>query len=65
MLAMVNESIHKNPQGPIEERFLRMEEQVVNIYHNMSLLMVTLTSKIIQFEEVGGSKYEIISKGKL
>jgi hypothetical protein len=44
---------------------VRLEEKVVDISHNMSLLMVALASKLRPFREVGGSNSEIRSDGKL
>jgi hypothetical protein len=43
---------------------VRLEEKVVDISCNMSLLIVALKRKIRPFKEVGGSNYEIISEGK-
>jgi hypothetical protein len=54
-LAMVDESINNNPQDPREEGFVRLEEQVTDISHNMSLLMATLASKLRLIREVGDS----------
>jgi hypothetical protein len=42
---MVDESIHNNPQDPVEEIFVRLEEKVIDISHNMTLLMVALANK--------------------
>jgi hypothetical protein len=61
---MVDESVHNNPRDPTEERFVRLEEKVTDISHNMSLLMVALASKLRPFREVGGSNSEIRSDGK-
>jgi hypothetical protein len=43
---------------------VRLEDKVVDISHNISLLTVVLASNIGSFSEVGGSNSEIISKGK-
>jgi len=51
---MANEYIHNNPQDPVEERFVKLEEKFVDISCNMSLLMKTLSRKIKLFREVGG-----------
>jgi hypothetical protein len=41
-----------------------LEEQVTNISHNMSLLMVALESKLGLLREFGDSNSEIILDGK-
>jgi len=51
---MTEESVHNNPRDPTKERFMRLEEKVANISHNMSLLMEALEIKLIPFVEVGG-----------
>jgi hypothetical protein len=61
---MVDESVHNDPRDPAEEIFLRMEEQVTHICHNMSFLMVALARKFSPFGEVGDSNLEIGSDGK-
>jgi hypothetical protein len=61
---MVDGYVHNNPQYPIEERFMRLEEKVTNISCNMFLLMVDLASKLGPFGEVGGSNLEMGSEGK-
>jgi hypothetical protein len=61
---MVDESVHNNPRDPAEERFERLEAQVVNISHNMNLLMAALARNLEPFGDDGGSNSEIISKGK-
>jgi hypothetical protein len=43
---------------------VRLEEKFTDISCNMSLLMVDLASKLIPFEEVGGSNSEIESDEK-
>jgi hypothetical protein len=43
---------------------VRLEEKVIDISHNMSLLMVALASNLRPFREVGGSNSEIRSDGK-
>jgi hypothetical protein len=57
-LAMVDEFVHNNPQDAAKERFLRLEEQVVDISHNMAILMEAPTNKFRPFQEVGGSNSE-------
>jgi hypothetical protein len=52
---MDDKSVHNNPRYPTEEIFVRMEEQVVDISHNMSLLMATLERNVRPYGEVGGS----------
>jgi hypothetical protein len=47
-----------------EERFVRLEEKVIDISRNMSLLMVALARKLGPFREVGGSNSEIGSDEK-
>jgi hypothetical protein len=56
---MVDESIHNNPWDAVEERFVRLEEKVVDISCNMALLMVALVNKFGPFGEVGGSNSEV------
>jgi hypothetical protein len=41
-LAMEVDSTRKNPQDEEEEIFLKLEEQVIDISHNMDLLMESL-----------------------
>jgi hypothetical protein len=62
---MANESIHKNPQDLVEERFMRMEDQVVDISHNISLLTAALERNLKPFGEVAGSNSETILDEKL
>jgi len=57
---MAGKSIHNNPQDLVEERFVRLEEQVTNINGNMNLLMADLVSNIEWFREVGGSNSKIV-----
>jgi hypothetical protein len=52
---MSDEFVHKNPRDPAKERFVRLEEKFIDIYHDMSLFMMALTSKIRPFREVGCS----------
>jgi hypothetical protein len=52
---MVDESVHKNLRDPPKEIFARMEEKVLDISHNIPLLMVAPTSKLRIFKEVGDS----------
>jgi hypothetical protein len=61
---MVDEYVHNNHQDPVEERFVRLEELVVGIYHIMSLLMEALARNLRSLREVGGSNSEIRSYGK-
>jgi len=61
---MVEKSIHNNPWDLAKDRFVRLEEKVVDIFFNMSLLFVVLTSNIELFGEVGGSNLEIGSDDK-
>lgn len=42
---MANESINK-PHDPIEVRFLRCEQEVVDINYNVNLLMMDLRNKL-------------------
>jgi len=56
---MVDESIHNNPWDATEERFMKIEEKVVDISSNMALLMEALSNKFETFEEVGSSKLEV------
>ena len=44
---------------------MRIEEKLIDIYLNMTLLMVALEKKRKPFKEVGGSNSKIRSKGKL
>jgi hypothetical protein len=60
----VDESIYKNPRDPVEERFERLEAQVVEICRDMNLHMVTLASKLEPFGDDAGSNSENGSKGK-
>jgi hypothetical protein len=61
---MADESVHNNPQYLAEERFARLEDQVVDISHNMSLLIMALANKFGLFREVGGLNLEIGSDEK-
>jgi hypothetical protein len=56
---MGDESVHNNSRDPIEERFERLEAQVVDINCNMNLLMAALASKLLPFRDDGGSNSEI------
>jgi hypothetical protein len=62
---MVDESIHKNPPNIVEEKFLRLEEKVVNISRNMAFLMESLAKKFGPFREVVVSNSEGGSDEKL
>jgi hypothetical protein len=55
---MVDESIHNNPVDPIEEIFVRLEDQVIDISHNMALLMASIANLLKLFGEFGGSNLE-------
>jgi hypothetical protein len=44
---------------------VRLEEEVVDISHKMTLIMETLVNKFIPFEDVGGSNSEVGSDEKL
>jgi hypothetical protein len=46
---MVNEFVHNNPQDPMEERFVRLEEKVFDISYNMTLLMEAMENKFRSF----------------
>ena len=61
---MADEYVHKNPRDPTEERFERLKSHVIDINHNMNLLMVALPSKLGIFGDDGGSNSDIISEGK-
>jgi hypothetical protein len=61
---MADESVHNNPRDPTEERFEWLEAQVVDISHNMNLLMVALARKLRPFGDDGGSNSENRSEGK-
>jgi hypothetical protein len=62
---MADESSHNNPQDAAEERFVRLEEQVVDISRNMALLMEAVDNKFRPFREVGSSNSEVVSDEKL
>jgi hypothetical protein len=62
---MANESIHKNPQDMTKEICARLEEQVADISHNMSFLVVALANKLEPFRKIGGSNSKIRSDGQL
>lgn len=57
---MVNESIYDNPQYLKKDRFVWLEEKVVDINYNVSLLLVVITNKLSLLEEDGGSNAEVI-----
>lgn len=61
---MANEYVH-NPQDPIEERYARLEEKFIVIFHNMDLLIVVVPSKLGLFKEYGSFNSKIESKGEL
>lgn len=54
---MAEESINE-PQDPAEVRFLQFKKQVVDINHNVNLLITTLRNKLEIFGEDGGSNVE-------
>jgi len=60
----VDESIHNNPQDIEEERFARMEDQVIDISRNMSLLIEDISRNIKPFGDIGGCNSEIRLEGK-
>jgi hypothetical protein len=61
---MEDDFVHKNPWDGMEERFSRLEEKVVDISHNMALIMASLENNFIPFEEVGFSRLEVRSEEK-
>jgi len=62
MLIIVNESLN-NPRNPVEEGFLWLEQKVLDINHNLNLLIETLKNKLGIFIEYGGFNAEDKSKG--
>lgn len=61
---MVDEFVHNNAWDLAEERFVRLEEQVIDISCNM-ILMAALANNLGPFGlGVGGSNSEIKSDGK-
>lgn len=60
---MANKSI-KNPRDVSNERFSRLEEENVDINHNMNLLMQDLENKLGANED-GCSNSEVKLEGKL
>jgi hypothetical protein len=46
---MPDESIHNNPYDVEEERFVKLEEQVVDTSHNMAFFMVNLVKHFGHF----------------
>ena len=52
-----------NPCDPAEERFSRLEQQVIDINHIVKLLMEALRNNIGIFGEDGGSNAEDKSEG--
>jgi len=60
---MVDESMN-NPPNPTKERFSQEEAQVVDIKHNVNLLVVALTNHLKLFEENGGCNIKVRSKGR-
>jgi hypothetical protein len=55
---MADDYIHNNPWDAMEEIFFRLEERVVNISCNISLLMVALENRFVPFRKVGVSNSE-------
>lgn len=55
---MTNDSMN-SPHDPIEERFVRLEVQVVDVHPNVGLLMTTSTNKLGLFGEGGGSNAKV------
>jgi hypothetical protein len=49
---------YNNPEDVVEDKVVRIEEKVIDIYHKMALLMVDLVKKFKPFGEVGGSNSE-------
>jgi len=60
---MVDE-FNRNPRGELEERFKRLEVQVFDISHNMSILMEALENMFGPFKEFGSSNLDTSSNGK-
>jgi hypothetical protein len=56
---MVYDSSHNNPWDAAKERFVGLEENFIDISHNMNLLMVALTNKFRPSGEVGASNLEV------
>jgi hypothetical protein len=52
---MEDEFVHNNPQNPTKEILERLEAYVVDINHNMNLLVASLACKIRPFKDDGGS----------
>jgi hypothetical protein len=61
---MADASIHNNPQDPIEEIFEWFEVQVVDLNHNIILLMAALASKLEPIGDDRGSNSKIKLEGK-
>jgi hypothetical protein len=61
---MEDESIHNNPWDEAKDIFSKLEEQVVDISHNMTSLMENLENKFGPFGKVGGSNLEFRSDEK-
>lgn len=62
---MANKLVYDNPQYLAKERFTWLEVQVIDMNHNVILLMKTLTNKLKLFGERGDSSIEVKSKVKL
>jgi len=60
---MVDEFVN-NSRDPIEEKFLGLEAQVLDIKCNVNLLMVILNNNLGLFIEYGCSNTEVQSKGR-
>jgi hypothetical protein len=52
----MEDDYNRNQRDESEERFIKMEEHVSNISHNMNILMVALERKFGPFGEFGTSK---------
>jgi hypothetical protein len=52
---VAEEFVHNNPRDSTEEIFERLEAWIIDINHNMNLLMVALKSKLRLFKDDGGS----------
>lgn len=61
-LIMGDESINE-PHDPTNVRFSQLEQQVMNINHNVNLLFITVSNKLGIFGEEGGLNVEEKSEG--
>jgi hypothetical protein len=62
---MTDEFVHNNPQDPAKQIFEQLEVQVVDITHNMNLLMASLARNLKLFGCDGGSSSKNRLEGKL